>query len=40
VEDSGGIWAHNDAVADADPVAAFTPAAITAALGGLAEVIL
>jgi hypothetical protein len=39
-EDSGGIWAHNDAVADADPVAAFTPAAITAALRELAEVIL
>ncbi len=39
-EDSGGIWAHNEAAGDSDPVAAFTPAALNAALGALAEVIL
>jgi hypothetical protein len=29
-EDSGGIWAHNEAVAAADPVMPFTPAALGA----------
>ena len=38
-EDSGGIWAHNEAVAAAGPVMPFTPAALGAlgALGALAE---
>lgn len=35
-EDSGGIWAHNDAVAAADPVMPFTPTAL-GALRELAE---
>jgi hypothetical protein len=39
-EDSGGIWAHNEAVAEADPAAAFNPADVTADLAELAEVVL
>ena len=35
-EDSGGIWAHNEAVAAAGPVMPFTPAAL-GALGDLVE---
>jgi len=35
-EDSGGIWAHNEAVAAAGPVMPFTPAAL-GALSGLAD---
>ena len=35
-EDSGGIWAHNEAVAAAGPVTPFTPAAL-GALSELAE---
>jgi hypothetical protein len=38
-EDSGGIWAHNEAVAAAGPVRPFTPAAL-GALSELAEPIL
>jgi hypothetical protein len=37
-EDSGGIWAHNEAVAAAGPVMPFTPAAL-GALSELAETI-